>query len=248
MRGVALAVLAAALTAVSSSFAAPDRSSATSGWRYGAISGTATMTVTSPRLTCTPTSRAEKRVVRGTYRVSFTGTSMRRSRAAADIEYSPVAGGPAGNTQPIAFNARRTIEELVHVRTITFNDLGEPICTLEERSCTSSDSRPMRNFGNRLNVWMRPGGRVRINPPHALAFGTCAPDATDWDLLLGDTFGEMFPIGVFNSSRAVLRFASTSRGRGQTETGAAVTAMYVYRASIGIRRLPGTPLVRCKVC
>jgi hypothetical protein len=248
LRGVALAVLVAALTAVSSSFAGSDRRSATWGWRYGPISGTATLTMTSPALTCSPSARAEKRVIRGKYRVSFTGTSMRRSRTGVDIEYSPVAGGPAGNTQPIAFSARRTIEELVHVRTITFNDLGEPICTLEERPCTTNDSRRMRNFGNRLNVRMRPGGRVRVNPPHGVAFGTCAPDATDWDLLLGDTFGEMFAIAVFNRPRAALRFASTSRGRGQTETGAPVTAGYVYRASIGIRRLPGTPLVRCKTC
>lgn len=248
MRAVAAAGLVAALGAASSSFAAAERSSATWGWRYGPVSGTATMTVTSPPLTCAAGADAEKRVIRGVYRVSFTGTSMRRSRGGVDIEYSPVAGGPAGNTQPIAFRARRTIEERVHIRTITEDEQGEPVCALAERSCTSADTRPMRNFGNRLNVWMRRGGRVRIYPPHAVAFGRCAFDAPRWDLLLADTFGRVFPLAVFNRPQSVLRFASTSKGRGQTESGAPVTGTYVYRASIGLRRLPGTPRAYCRTC
>jgi hypothetical protein len=248
MRLVAVALVTAALGAASSALAAPERSSATWGWRYGHVSGTATMTVTSPRLACTAEADTERRVLRGVYRVSFTGRSMRRFRGGVDIEYSPVAGGPAGNTQPIAFHARRSIEELVHIRTITENEQGEPVCTLAERSCTRTDTPRMRNFGNRLNVWMRPGGRVRVYPPHAVGFGRCAYDAPRSDIVVADTFGRVFPLALFNRPQSILRFASTSKGRGQTESGAPVTGTYVYRAAIGLRRLPGTPRAYCRTC
>ena len=248
MRAVVIALLVA-LIAAAASFAAQDQSQRYVGWRYGGISGTATLTTSAPRLVCTGNDRDEKRVVSGTYRASFAGTSMRRTRAAADIGYNLAAGGPAGNTEPIAIGMKRSITEVVHLKTVTINDLGDPVCTLEERRCSSSDTKIYRRASNRLNVRMRPGVRVRIYPPLALTYGTCAPAATGADLLFdGDAEVEVFPLALFNRSRSVLRFASTIRGRGQTETGAPVRAALVYRASIGIVRLPGTPLARCKVC
>jgi hypothetical protein len=249
MRGVAIGLLSAALAGASASIAAPERTTAYWGWRYAAVSGTGALTTSAPRLVCTGNDRNEKRVVSGTYRASFTGTSMRRTRAAADISFNLAAGGPAGNTEPIAIRMRRSIAEVVHVKKVTINDLGDPICTLEERRCSSSDSKTYRRASNRLNVRMLPRGRVRIYPPVALTYGTCAPDATGTNLLFDGTAAvEVFPLALFNRSRGVLRFGSTIRAGGETETGAPVRATLVYEASIGIARLPGTPPARCKVC
>ncbi|HET7855883.1 MAG TPA: hypothetical protein VFL41_05450 [Gaiellaceae bacterium] len=249
MRGVAIGLVSVALAGASAALAAPERSTAYQGWRYGPISGTATLTTSAPRLVCFRNDQNETRVIRGTYRSSFTGTSMRRTRAAADIGYNLAAGGPAGNTEPIAIRMRRTIAEVVHVKTVTINDLGDPVCTLEERQCSTSDTKIYRRASNRLNVWMRPRGRVEIYPPLALAYGTCAPDATGANLLFGgDAHREVFPLAVFNRPRSVLRFASTNRIYRHVPGGPVVAATLVYRASIGLVRMPGTPLARCKVC
>src|SRR6266508_3484824 len=100
MRAVVIGLLIA-LIASAASVAAPNRSTTYLGWRYGPISGSATLTITAPRLTCPGNNRDERRLIRATYRLAFTGTSMRRNRAAADIGYNLAAGGPAGNTEPI---------------------------------------------------------------------------------------------------------------------------------------------------
>lgn len=247
MRWVAI-VAAVALLAAGASVAAPDRSAQYHGWRYGAISGSVTLTTTSPRLVCSGRDRDEKRVIRGTYRISFTGTSMRRTRAAADISYNLAAGGPAGNTEPVAMRARRSFEELIQVKTVTENDLGEQICELDDRTCTKSDTKLLRRASNRLNVRMRRGGTVQIHPPDRVGFDGCAADVPGTDLLIAGDSAQVFPIRLFNRQRAVLRFASSRRAGGRTETGAPVTGRFVYSASIGLRRMPGTPPASCRVC
>jgi hypothetical protein len=242
--------LLVALTAATASVAAPNRSQRYVGWRYGPISGSATLTASSARLTCPGNNRDERRVIRATYRLSFTGTSMRRTRAAADIGYNLAAGGPAGNTEPIALLMRRTVDQLVHVRTVTFDDLGNPVCTLEEQPCSGGDTKQLRSASHRLNVWMRPRGRVRVIPPTPFNFLECArnvPD-TNWLFSGGDVNGPRFPLALFNRPRTTLRFARRDPGGGQTEAGVRVTGTYLYRASIGIIRMPGTPPARCKVC
>jgi hypothetical protein len=249
MRAVVIGLLVA-LSAAAASVAAPNQSQRYQGWRYGPISGSATLAATAPTLTCPGNNRNERRVVRATYRISFTGTSMRRTRAAADIGYNLAAGGPAGNTEPIALRMRRSTNELVQVRTVTFDDLGNPICTLTEQPCAQSDTKQLRSASQRLNVWMRPGGRVRVNPPTPFFFLQCdrnVPD-TNWLFSGGDVNGPRFPLALFNRRRATLRFARRDPGGGQTEAGVRVTGTYVYRASIGIVRMPGTPPARCKVC
>jgi hypothetical protein len=250
MRAAVAIGLLAALTAAAGSVAAPDQSPRYVGRRYGPISGTVTLTTTAPALTCPGNNRDERRVIRATYRVSFTGASMRRTRAAADVGYNHPSGGPAGNTEPMALRMRRSTNELVQARTVTFDDLGNPICTVTEQPCAKSDTKQLRSASQRLNVWMRPRGQVRVNPPIPLYVLECDRLAPDTNLLFsgGDVAGPRFPLAVFNRPRSVLRFASTSRGRGQTETGAPVEATLVYRASIGIVRMPGTPAARCKVC
>jgi hypothetical protein len=216
----------------------------------GPISGSTTLTTTAPALTCPGNNRDERRVIRGTYRLAFNGTSMRRTRAGPDIGYNHAAGGPAGNTEPIALLIRRSTSELVQLRTITFDDLGNPICTVTEAPCAKSDTKQLRSASQRLNVWMRPGRQVRVNPPRPFFFLVCDRSAPGANLLFygGDVDGPRFPLALFNRLRSVFRFASTSRAGGQTETGARVLGTVVYRASIGIVRMPGTPLVRCKVC
>jgi hypothetical protein len=248
MRVVAVAVLTAALSAASAAFASPERVSAYWGWRYGPISGTATMTLIAPPLACLGGDRSEKRVVRGTYRISFTGTSMRRTRAAADIGYNLAAGGPAGNTEPMAIRARRKFEERIHVKTVTEDEEGNLTCTLQERSCSRTDTKVLRRASNRLNVWMQRSGRVSIYPPHSVGFDICAADVERGDLLIGDVPRRVFRLGLFNRPRVTLVFASTRRVGGQTPTGARVTGTLAYRSSIGIRRMPGTPVASCKVC
>lgn len=236
MRAVVLAGAFLLLTAASTT-AASDRSAAYWGWRYGPVTGTMTMTTSAPALTCPGNLQDERRVIRATYRLTFSGTSMRRTRPAADISYSLAAGGPAGNTEPIAMRTRRSSEEVVHVRTVTYDNFDQPICKVEERPCTSSDTREFRRASNRLNVWMRRGGRVHLYAPQAMGFSTCAPDLAPNVLL--PSVGKLFPVGLFNRSRATFRFSKTHQlARGT----------YIYRASIGVRRLPGTPRVRCKVC
>jgi hypothetical protein len=242
--------LLAALTAAAASVAAPNQSRQYVGWRYGPISGGLTMTTTAPALTCPGNSRDERRVVRGTYRVSFTGTSMRRTRAAADIGYNHAAGGPAGNTEPIAIRMRRSTDENVQVRTITFDDLGNPTCLITELVCVNSDTKLLRSASQRLNVWMRPRGQVRVNPPRPFFLLACDRSAPGANLLFygGEVGGPPFSLALFNRPRSVFRFASTRRASGQTETGAPVRATLVHQASIGIVRMPGTPPARCKVC
>ena len=249
MRGVAIGLVSVALAGASAALATPERTTVYWGWRYGPIAGTATLTTSAPRLVCTGRDSNEKRVISGTYRASFTGTSMRRTRAAADIGYNLAAGGPAGNTEPIAIRMRRSIEEVVHIKTVTINDLGDPVCTLEERRCSTSDTKTYRRASNRLNVRMLRGGRVRIYPPVALTYGTCDPSAPPNNLLFdGTAFGKVFPLGLFNRPRSTLRFAATSGVSGETATGITIRGTLVYRASIGLVRIPGTPLARCRVC
>jgi hypothetical protein len=251
MRAAVAIGLLAALIAAAASVAAPDRNRQYVGWRYGPISGSLTMTTTAPALTCAGSNRNERRVFRATYRVSFTGTSMRRTRAAADIGYNHAAGGPAGNTEPFALRMRRSTNELVQVRTVTFDDLGNPVCTVTEQPCAKSDAKQLRSASQRLNVRMRPGGRVQVNPPLPFYTLECDRLVPDTNLLFygGEVgAGPRFPLALFNRPRSVLRFASTTRGGGQTETGAPVRATLVHRASIGIVRMPGTPPARCKVC
>ena len=250
MRAAVAIGLLAALTAAAASVAAPNRSTQYVGWRYGPISGSLTMTTTAPALTCPGNNRDERRSIRGTYRVSFTGTSMRRTRAAADIGYNHAAGGPAGNTEPFALRMRRSTSEVVQVRTVTFDDLGNPICTISEQVCVNSDTKRLRSASQRLNVWMRPRGQVRVNPPRPFFFLACDRSAPGANLLFygGDADGPRFPLALFNRPRSVFRFASTSRAGGQTQTGARVIGTIRFNASIGILRMPGTPLASCKVC
>lgn len=251
MRPVALVALAA-LVGSTASLAATDRSAQYHGWRYGPISGTVTLTATSPRLVCTGSDASARRVISGTYRASFTGTSLRQTRAAADIEYSLAAGGPAGNTEPIALRVRRSADEIVHVRTVTEDDEGNQVCVLEERRCTRSETRTFRRASNRLNIWMR-GARVRIIPSlpggGGVVLSTCTPGIGEPGVLWSPlAFTKVFPLGVFNRPRSTLRFAWSGRRHGRTETGVAVAGQLVYRASVGLVRLPGTPPARCRVC
>ena len=252
MRGAVL-IVAVAFLAAASAFAAPDRSTQFHGWRYGPIGGTVRLTTTSPRLVCTGRDESDRRVISGTYRASFTGTSMRQARAASDIEYNLAAGGPAGNTEPIALRVRRSSEEIVHVRTVTEDDEGSEICTLTERTCAKSETKTFRRASNRLNVWMRRGSRVRIIPSLPGAGGvvltTCTPGIGEPDILWPDlAFSKSFPLAVFNRPRSTLRFAWSGRRQGQTESGVPLVGQLVSRANVGIRRLPGTPPARCRVC
>jgi hypothetical protein len=252
MRSVAVAALVA-LASAAASLAATERSAQYHGWRYGPISGAVTLTTTSPPLACTAGAGNERRVVSGTYRASFTGRSMRRFRLAADIEYSLAAGGPAGNTEPIALRVRRSADETVHVRTVTEDEEGNEICVLDERRCTKSETKTFRRASNRLNVWMRPGSRVRIIPSlpggGGVVLATCTPGIGEPDVLWPDlAFTRTFPVGVFNRPRSTLRFAWSGRRQGRTESGVALAGQLVYRASVGLVRLPGTPPARCRVC
>lgn len=251
MRAGLAAVVAGALLGLSLAVDAPARSTAFWGWRYGPISGTVTLTTTSPRLVCAEGARNERRVVQATYRTTFTGRSMRQIRAASDIEYNLAAGGPAGNTEPIDVRLSRSFQETIHVRTIVINDLGEEVCTLSDEPCSGTEIKALRRASNRLNVRMRPGGRVRIYPslPGGGPFGTCArgagePNST-WDVV---RLGKVFPLALFNVRRSTLRFAWRGRVRGETERGTPVAGSLDYRAQVGLVRLPGTPRARCRVC
>jgi hypothetical protein len=246
------AVALATLIGAGSAAAGTDRSMQYHGWRYGPISGSVTLTATSPRLECAGAESNARRVISGTYRASFTGTSMRRTRAAADIEFNLAAGGPAGNTEPVALRVRRSADETVHVRTVTEDSEGNLQCSLEERRCTKSETKTFRRASNRLNVWMR-GARVRIIPslPGAggVVLSTCTPGIGEPDVLWPDlAFTKVFPLAVFNRPRATLRFAWSGRRQGRTEQGVALTGQLTYRATVGIRRMPGTPTARCRVC
>ncbi|MGH2921439.1 MAG: hypothetical protein ACRDKU_05155, partial [Gaiellaceae bacterium] len=213
---------------------------------------TVLLTTTSPRLVCTGDDENARRVIRGTYRASFTGTSMRRTRAGTDIEYSQAAGGPAGNTEPIALRVRRSTQEVVHVRTVTEDDQGNQTCALEERPCMRSETRTFRRASNRLNIWMRPSG-VRIIPSlpggGGVVLSTCAPaigePAALWPAI---AFTRRFPLALFNRPRAMLRFAWSGRRQGQTETGVPLVGQLVYRAGVGLVRVPGTPRATCRAC
>jgi hypothetical protein len=247
--GAALTALAVATSAL----AAPDREQRYQGWRYGPISGTVTLTTTSPRLVCTGEDSDARRVISGTYRATFTGTSMRTFRAAPDIEYNLAAGGPAGNTEPIALRVRRSAEETVHIRTVTEDEQGNQVCALLERQCSLAETKTFRRASNRLNVRMRGGSRVRIIPSLPGAGGvvvtTCTPGVGEPDLLWPDiAFQKTFPIGVFNRARSTLGFAWSGRRQARSETGVALTGQLSYRATVGIRRLPGTAPARCRVC
>jgi hypothetical protein len=251
MRWLVFAAVAALLGAASS-FAAPERQQAYWGWRYGPISGSVSLTTTSPRLVCTGEDTDARRVIAGTYRASFTGTSMRQIRAASDIEFNLAAGGPAGNTEPIALRVRRSAEETVQLRTVTEDDQGNQVCALTERQCSLAETKTFRRASNRLNVWMR-GSRVRIIPSlpgsGGVVLTTCTPGIGEPDLLWPDlVFQKTFPIGVFNRARSTLRFAWNGRRQARSETGIALTGQLSYRATVGIRRLPGTPPARCRVC
>lgn len=251
MRASLAAVVAGALLGLSLAVDAPARSTAFWGWRYGPITGTVTLTTTSARLACAENVRNERRVIAGTYRTTFTGRSMRQTRAASDIEYNLAAGGPAGNTEPIDLRLSRSFQESVQTRTITINDLGEEVCTLTEELCSGIETKVLRRASNRLNVRMRPRGRVFVYPslPGGGPFGTCArgagePNST-WDVV---RLGKLFPLGLFNVRRSTLRFAWRGRVRGETEQGTTVAGSLDYRAQVGLARMPGTPRARCKVC
>jgi hypothetical protein len=251
MRWLLFAAVVALLGAASSS-AASERNQAYWGWRYGPISGNVTLTTTSPPLVCTGDDTDARRVITGTYRASFTGTSMRQTRAASDIEYNLAAGGPAGNTEPIALRVRRSAEETVQLRTVTEDEQGNQVCALTERQCSLAETKTFRRASNRLNVWMR-GSRVRIIPSlpggGGVVLHTCTPGIGEPDLLWPDiAFQKTFPIGVFNRARSTLRFAWSGRRQARSETGIALTGQLSYRATVGIRRLPGTPPARCRVC
>jgi hypothetical protein len=251
MRWVVAAALGA-LALAASALAGPQREQAYHGWRYGPISGSVTLTTTSPSLVCTGDDTDARRVIAGTYRASFTGTSMRQIRAASDIEYNGAAGGPAGNTEPIALRVRRSAEETVQLRTVTEDDQGNQVCALIERQCSLAETKTFRRASNRLNVWMR-GARVRIIPSlpggGGVVLHTCTPGVGEPDLLWPDiAFQKTFPIGVFNRARSTLRFAWSGRRQARSETGIALSGQLSYRATVSIRRLPGTPPARCRVC
>lgn len=250
MRAGIVAVLLA-LLAAAATIDARARSTAFWGWRYGPISGTVMLTAASPRLVCMEESRNERRVVAGTYRTTFTGRSMRRERAGPDIEYSTAAGGPAGNAEPIDLRLRRSFQETIHVRTITIDDQGEEVCTLSEESCSGTEAKTLRRASNRLNLFMRPGGKVRVYPslPGGGPFGTCArgagePNST-WDVV---RLGRHFPVGLLNRPRSMFRFAWRGRVRGETDQNVLVSGLLDYRAQVGLVRMPGTPPARCRVC
>jgi hypothetical protein len=146
---------------------------------------------------------------------------------------------------------RRSTDEHLQVRTITFDDLGNATCLIAEQVCVNSDTKRLRSASQRLNVWMRPGRRVRVIPPLPFYTLECDRVAPDTNLLFSGGAvgaGPRFPLALFNRPRSLLRFASTTRGGGQTEAGAPVRATLVHRASISIVRMPGTPPARCKVC
>lgn len=250
MRAALVAVLLVILAAAAA-IDAPARSTAFWGWRYGPISGAITLTTTSPRLACSDDSRNERRVIAGTYRTTFTGRAFRRERAAADIEYSTAAGGPAGNSVPLDLRLSRAFQESIHTRTITEDDEGNAICTLTEELCSGTEAKTLRRASNRLNIFMRPGGRVRVYPslPGGGPFGTCARGAGDpnstWDVV---RLGKLFPVGLLNRPRSTFRFAWRGRVRGETDSGTLVSGQLTYQASVGLRRMPGTPPARCRVC
>lgn len=242
------ALLAAAVTLLvaASALAAPERNAAFYGWRYGPISGSATLTFTSPRLSCSANAESERRVVRGTYKLSFTGSSTQRG-GAPDISYNTAAGGPAGNTETIGITARRRFDEVLQVRVVKEDPRGELICTVEDRPCSRSDTHRFRSVAQRLNVWMRPDGRVRINHPSPGGFGVCSRNvpAPAWDFPIR---GKVFPLAPFNRRSGSFRWAFSAPVRGETDAGVRFTGTLAYRVSIGIKRIPGTPLARCKVC
>jgi hypothetical protein len=211
------------------------------------------LTTTSPRLVCTDEDTDARRVIAGTYRASFTGTSMRQLRAAPDIEFNYAAGGPAGNTEPIALRVRRSAEETVQLRTVTEDDQGNQVCALTERQCSLAETKTFRRASNRLNVEMRGSRSVRIIPSlpgsGGVVLKTCAPGVGEPDLLWPDiAFQKTFPIGVFNRARSILRFAWSGRRQARSASGFALTGQLSYQATVGIRRLPGTPPARCRVC
>lgn len=235
-----VALVVVALVAAASAFAALERSERYLGWRYGPIPGSATLTTTAPLLACTGNDENARRVIRGTYAASFTGTSMRRTRAAA--------GGPAGNSEPIRMRIRQSSQETVHVRTVTINDLGEQVCTLSAERCSRTGTRDYPRASNRLNLSMQ-GRRVRIIPslPGAGAFNSCSGRGEPNALWSDIAFAKKFRLALFNQPTATLRFAwSGPRRRGVP--GYTLTERLTYRASVGIRRLPGTPRARCRVC
>lgn len=239
--------LVATLFAAAASYAAPDRSSQYFGWRYGPITGSATLTITSPRLVCSSNARSEKRIIRGTYRLAYSGSSRRRTRADGDISYNTAAGGPAGGTEGISFRARRSLDEVVHIRRITFDAAGDEICTLEERRCSRTDIGQFGGIASRMNVRMLRGARVGIHHPYPAGVSPCTTGVSNfaWDYPRRRT---IFPLALFNRPQGVLRFALSTRVTGETETGAPITGSLVYGMSVTIRRMRGTPLARCKVC
>jgi hypothetical protein len=238
----------AALVAAASALAEAQPEPQYRGWRFGPIAGSATLTTAAVPLTCsadTPLFGNERRVIRGIYSSKFTGTSMRRNRAAPDIAYLPQFTGPHGNSVKIRVRVRQLSEETVHVRTVTSSG-GEDVCTLTEETCARATTRDYRGSGSTLDfpfayrsrrVWVR-----ALLPVHG-AFNSCSGLSEATTLWPSITVIQDFPPALFNRPTATLRFASRARRR-SSEPGYRLTGELTYRASVGIRRMEGTPRVR----
>jgi hypothetical protein len=121
----------------------------------------------------------------------------------------------------MALRMLRSTNELVQARTVTFDDLGNPTCTMTEQACARNDTKQLRSASQRLNVRMRPRGQVQVNPPRPFYFLVCDRSAPGANLLIygGEVGGRPFSLALFNRQRGVFRFTSTRRANGQTETG-----------------------------
>lgn len=249
-RAVRWAVAGAFITlvAAASTLAAAQSRPRDRGWHYGPIAGSATLTLAAVPLSCdpdTPLFGNDRRVIRGSYRSAFTGTSMRRNRAAPDIPYVPEFTGPFGATARIRVRVRQFSEETVHVRTVTSNG-GEDVCTLTEETCVRATTRDYRGSANKLDFpFAYRSRRVWVTAllPAQGAFNSCS-GLSEWRTLWPSTnASQKFPHDLFNRRTATLRFALRGRRR-SSEPGYRLTGELTYRASVGIRRMPGTPRVR----
>ena len=242
--GVAVAGTAAAL-------ASPERTP--TGWNIVGVSGSYVAALTAPGLTCAGAGDGATRTVSGTYRTTFTGASMNRSRRfRADVTFNTGAAGPAGMSAPIALSLNRRARETVQTRTVVEDDDGNTTCTVASRPCSAGDRYTNRSAQNKLTFQIISPSRLRVysRVPYTDTFTTCNRDAGDPDEVWpADGFKQDFAISKVNTRRAVWRMSWSGRVRPNRDygTGTTLRGTLSYRLTFTLVRNPGTPRAYCRI-
>lgn len=242
MRPIVVAAVVA-LVAAASAFAAPAQTHRYIGWRYGPISGAATYTTSVPRLSCFAGAWDDRRVVRGVYRTTFVGRSMRRLPAGPDVDYS------LRTTAGIELRLRRSFDETIHVRTITVNEQGERVCSLSEESCLGSSTKIVRSRFNGL--WIEHYGRALYFHFHfgperfGVGLANCAGLPSRALFILSKDGPEKSHIRELNRPRTTVKLTRSGAASREVDGGVVDVGLYTFRVAIDLVRMPGTPPVRC---